>query len=244
MLVMGHFSARPGPVKDSKTLNAKQIIAMQNIALQVGATTFLSKEFSLEKLLQEVARFNDRVRLPGLDDELNVEMLDGEKVRAFIDGLPGLEEQAIRQLAGRTLRLNFAVLRLHRFSCVTAEQLRAGYSLVHDSQSTNPQLANVRLLATISPALARARIQAARDAVARRDARLRSITAVKSASASVADLARIRQERRSAAMVWLALAHELTEQQPVASDVDELIEAARKALERESVAPQTGGMPP
>jgi hypothetical protein len=243
MLVTGHFSARPGLVKESKTLNAQQIITLQNIALQVGSTTLLSKEFSLEKLLREVARFNDSVRLPGLEDDLNVEMLDAEKVRAFIDGLPGLPDQGIRQLTGRTLRLNFAAMRLHRFSSITAEQLRKDYSLVHDSQNANSHLANVRLLAVISPALARTRIQAARDAVARHDAQLRSMTSMESARASVTELAMIRQERRSAAMVWLALAHELKEQNPVGADVGELIQSARKALERESVAPPTGGMP-
>lgn len=241
LLAASFAAASRSPAKEKK-VSVARIIAAHGISFQVGPNTIPPQAFTEEKLLQEVAKFNADVRLPGLADELNAEVLDPEKVRAFLDGLAGLEEKALALVAGRTVRLNFTAMHLHLSSAATARQLRAGYRIEHDSANPNAHLATVQVIVPLSSDLARRRIQAARDAIAQRDARLRELSSSATA-ATLPQAARLRQERRSAAMVWLALALDLARQHPAPPDAAALVDEAKKVLEMESVAPSNGGMP-
>lgn len=174
--------------------------------------------------------------------ELNAEILDADKVAAFAAGIARLEEPSLALISGQTVRLNFPALQLHRYSALTAEQLRRSFALGPE-RNDNPKLAAVRLVAPLSVGLARTRIASASQAVAERDASLRRIAATPAAEESLVLAANLRQQRRSAAMVWLALAEDLARQRPAPADAAALVEAARKALQSDSVAPRSGGMP-
>lgn len=224
-------------------MDAGQLIRKTRIALEVGRMIVAPDDFTPTRLADAVALFDAAVRLSGLDPDLDAEQLDPDKVAAFIDGLPCLPGSTIALLNGRTLRLNLPTLELHTSSAITPESLRAGYGLEPDPIAANPHLAPVRLAAMPSAGLARARIARARAAVAKRDALLRTVTASPETAEALREAAQLRQERRSAAMVWASLADRLLRHDP--SDRSAAVEAAaaREALASESVGPSGGGMP-
>lgn len=225
-------------------MDAGELIRKLRITLEAGRTNLAPEEFTPGRLPEAVARFNGSVRLPGLDLDLDAEQLDPDKIDAFIDGLPCLPTSALMLLEGRTLRLNLPAMELHASSAVTPESLRAGYELEADpSAANNPHLAPVRLVASPAVGLARARIARAARAVAERDALLRTVTAGPETAEALREAARLRQERRSAAMVWTSLADRLLRHDPADRSAAAEAASARKALASESVGPAGGGMP-
>ena len=139
------------------TMNAGELIRKMRITLQVWRFTVAPDEFTPAHLTAAVSQHNASVRLRGLEQDLGAEQLDPSKVTAFFEFLPCLRGSMLALLSGRTVRLNLAALELHTSSAVTPETLRAGYGLEPDATSANPHLAAVRLIATPSASLARAR---------------------------------------------------------------------------------------
>lgn len=224
-------------------MDAGELIRKRRIALEVGRTTLAPEDVTPARLAEAVARFDASVRLPGLEADLDAEQVDSDKVAAFVDGLPCLPASVLALLEGRTLRLNLPAMELHASSAVTPETLRAGYGLEADPAAANPHLAPVRLVAAPSAALARARMARAARAVAERDALLRTVTARPETAETLREAARLRQERRSAAMVWASLADRLLRHDPADRAAAAEADAARRALASESVGPSGGGMP-
>lgn len=225
------------------TLGAGELIRRTRIALEVGRLTIAPEDFTSARLADTVARFNTSVRLPGLDPDLDAEQMDFDKVAAFIDGLPCLPASMLGHLNGQTLRLNLPTLELHTSSAVTPETLRAGYELETDPSAANHRLAPVRLIAMPTADLARSRITRAHNAVAQRDALLRTVAAVPETAEALRDAARLREERRSAVMVWATLADRLLRNDPADHWAATEAATARQALASESIGPSGGGMP-
>ncbi|NYZ12508.1 hypothetical protein HL658_08095 [Azospirillum sp. RWY-5-1] len=224
-------------------MDADELIRKTRISLEVGRTTMAPDDFTPARLADAVARFDASVRLSGLDPDLDAEQLDLDKVAAFVDGLPCLPGSMLALLSGRTLRLNLPGLELHTSSAVTVETLRAGYGLEPDPTAANPHLAPVRLAAAPSASLARSRIARSAKAVDERDALLRPLTGQSETPETLREAARLRQERRSAAMVWASLADRLLRHDANDRWAAAEAAAARRALASESVGPAGGGMP-
>lgn len=199
-------------------------IQTQKITLEVGRDRIAPEDYSLERVIESVRRFNASVRIADLPVDLDAEQLDTEKVSAFIEGFPRLSRAELSLLASRTVRLNLPSTDLHASSAITAQTLRDGYGLEKDPNSANPHLAAVRLIA--SPSLT-----IASDRVSRAKSEIEHLGPDKG------------RQRRSVAMVLLSVSEQILEVNSDDQNAKNEIAIARKILAAEKAAGSGLGMP-
>lgn len=204
-------------------VTAAEAVRVNAITLQVGHATLAPTAFSHAALMHAVADSNARSSARDLPPDLDAARLDPARVAAFADGLARLSPASLALVKGRTIRLNMPDLRLKTWSMIGAATLREGFELAPGSDTANPHLANVRVVAPIDAAGGRALLARARAYA--RDERHGAVA------------------RRSAAQVWAGLAGELAGAAPTDAAMAAEVETARRMVASINVGAPRGGMP-
>ena len=213
--------------KPSEPVNSDQI------TLRIGYTEIkLEPDIDL-RIKAAVEENNQKVRLEGLEDGLNPEILDLAKIEAFLQGLPKLPEDVLDQLRGRVLYLGAPTLDLGTATAVTVETLKQGYSL------TVPQVAQGGIVQpTLKVAIDKSRAQdlvkRARSATVAFNQEVEKLesTIDKNSSSDLHKLSLAKWQRFAVSMVWrdnsLALAEAEPANEIFKADVEKAKEAATK----------------
>jgi hypothetical protein len=202
-------------VTDARDTPLAEFLARHAITLRIGSEKLPPGPDVLRRVPEAVGRANESRRFVDLPDDLNAELLDAEKVEAFLAALPTLGDDVTAALAGRVLYLNAPNLRLGIASPYFAAALAAGYKLKVPAVQPGA-IVQPSLTASIDPQALLPRSAAARRATEEYNARVRELERAveqidtdrdpdKYAEAA-AELGRAKYRRFQAASVWRGLA--------------------------------------
>lgn len=224
-------------------MSTGQFLHAHAITLQVGPWALPPDRYSDVALRRLVDDDAARGRLAGLPDELNVHILDGDKVGAFIAAMPRLDDASVAAIANRKLALDQVQLPLHRWSAVSAARIHAGYRLLPLAAQAEAGVAAVRT--TLEPDVDEAlrRIALARAAVAERDRALERLRASGQGSGTADAIIALQRERQAAVFTWAWLAQAMIDHRPPVPGAAELDAEVEEAMRHEIIGPWLDTMP-
>jgi len=230
-----------------KAMTVDEVLSIYQISVRVGSTVTPPGDGVLERVARSVERRNVSVRLSDLADELNPEILDGEKVQAFLEGLPSVPGETLTRLRGRTLYLN--TMPLGASQPVLASAIRQRYKLLLPAEELGEVVTQADIDAVIDADTARRRSSMAHDAllrysqhVSQLDARLSAINHDASERATLLrEVSEARWRCHAAALTWRDNLQYLVRIKPTVAVQQELQEA--NAAAKKYLAPPRTGMP-
>jgi hypothetical protein len=225
------------------TMSIGQFVQVHGITFRVGPWALAPGRFSEAALRGLVRDDVARVRLPGLPDELNVRVLDGEKVDAFVAALPQLDAASIAAIANRALALDRIELPLQCWSAVSAARIRAGYRLVPLPDHADAGVAAVATTLEADADEALRRIALARAAVAERDRSLERLRAQGPGAGAADAILALQRERQAAVFTWAWVARALAARRPPVPGATALDAEASEAMRHEVIGPWLDTMP-
>lgn len=224
-------------------------LAQHQIIVRAGYTVVQPTSGASSRIESAVEQNNQAARLEGLEDDLNPEVLDPDKVEAFLLGLPGLPDETLGKLRDRVLYLNAPTLFLGTATAITAHTLGQGYSLAVP-ESAPGGLVQPTMSAEIDKALAQDLTGRAREATALFDQQVKELESrvaglgqdSEELGSVLRELSLARSKRFAASMVWRDNSAALAQADP---DNRELAAEAKRAREAaaEYVSPPWIGMP-
>lgn len=209
--------------------------------------TIVEPGTSLAAVRATIEGFNRDMRLPGLDDRLNPDIVDADKALALLAALPSLPPASLQPLAGRMLMLNADGLKLGTSAPTSPADFGRRFDLQIEDVQGETVLGRVTVpddlgLARQRAADAKAQMPAANQQVQALQARLQAATTAEQ-SAIQSELFTARYKRSALARAWRNHAKTVSERSGADSAAKADLDAASKALSDYLVLPRTG-MPP
>lgn len=233
---------QPSAAADARSANAP--IAFR---LRLGHSV-LAPTTTIGALRSAIDQFNRAVRLPGLPDKLNPDVIDADKAAALVTALPMVAQKSPQLLAQRELYLTPDGLRIGTADPTTADGFAQPFEL--QTVDVQGQTLLARTTVPVAPQMARERVAEAKamlsaenEKITPLEARLRAATdAVEKQRSILDELTPARQRRSALARVWWRNALELSELAGAQPETKLETETALKAV-NEYLLPSGAGIP-
>jgi hypothetical protein len=243
----GLAMSQPTPAQPATGTSVPSADAPIAVSVRLGHTV-LPPTATVAALRAAVEQSNARMRLPGLADELNPEVVDVDKALAVVAAVPALVKKSPKRMARLELNLRDAGLRASSADPTTIASFSKPFKLeIVEIKGESPEF---HTTVPVVLQLARERATRAKRQLVTENARIEQLEAIRSSTpdGSAQRLA-VRDEltpalwRRSALVrVWSANAELLREQPAADAAAKADADAAGKALNA-YVLPGRGGMP-
>jgi len=177
-----------------------------DVKLRVGSKVFPLAGWQ-QDLPAALEASNARVRIAGLPDTLNPEIMDREKAEAFLAALPKLPAKARKAISGKTLYLNYPDLMLGVTAPARAAAFNGKFTLEVADVQGDLVLARSRVavdcgLARDRAAEAREKVRASEDETKEMEAKLPKVTGSPEEKELLTALSNARSRRFALAVVW------------------------------------------
>lgn len=191
--------------------------------------------------------YNRDLRLPGLPDHLNPEIIDAAKATSLLAALMRHPQSSLQQLAGKALHLSYAGLRVGAAAPTTPDSFSMPFGLEVVDIQGETVLARVNVPSVMQivrerSAEARKQLAAEVQQVQSLEPRLRAAAGTDQDKRLLDELTLVRRRRSAVARVWQASARELSELAVADTAAKADYEAASKAAS-EYLLPGGVGMP-
>lgn len=235
------------PEQSSAAVDARSADALIAFRVRLGHSVLLPAT-TIGALRNAIDQFNRVVRLPGLADKLNPDVIDARKATALVAALPMVAQKSPQLLAQRELYLTPDGLRIGTADPTTAESFTQPFELQMVDVQGETLLA--RTTVPVVPQMARERVAEAKAMLSAENERIRPLEAGLRAATDAVEKQRLildeltpaRQRRSALARVWWGNARELSELAGASPEAKAETETAFKAVS-EYLLPSGVGMP-